>query len=105
MAENWWENDPVAGQQGAPAITQPPGAPAADWASADPVAGSPDRGYWAETNQRAGSLATGINRAGIATALGAPVDASTWLINQGIRGTNALTGSQVAPISRPALGS
>lgn len=73
-----------------------------------PVAGqATDRGFWGNLNQDVGSFASGVNREGIATALGAPMDASAWLANQGIVAPiNALTGQQtLSPITRPLGGS
>lgn len=66
---------------------------------------TPERGFWGQLNQRAGSLASGINREGLAVALGAPADFSNYLANLGIRGVNAATGSEYAPFTRPPLGS
>lgn len=46
----------------------------------------------------------GLNE-GIYNTLGAPVDALTWALNQGIRGVNAVAGSDVPQIKEPVGGS
>ncbi len=52
-------------------------------------------GYW-------NNLTAGLNE-GIYSVLGAPVDAATWLVNKGIHGINAVTGSEL-PDARPGIG-
>lgn len=51
--------------------------------------------------EQAGS---GVNE-GMASALGAPVDAMTWLLNKGIGGVNAVAGTEIGAIKNPVGGS
>lgn len=60
-----------------------------------------------QKSQRSGvamNALAGLND-GIYGTLGAPVDAATWLVNQGIRGVNAVAGSDLPQIKEPVGGS
>ncbi len=50
------------------------------------------------------NFTAGLNE-GVYNTLGAPVDAAAWVLNQGIRGVNALAGTDINPITHPLGGS
>jgi hypothetical protein len=107
MAE-WWETKPGDPPDPAPPIAQPevaPGPTGSDqWWATKPAAPPPSQSYGdagldalAGVPQRGGSFATGANDL-LATALGAPVDAASWLLNKastGLTGRPLYTGTPV----------
>ena len=90
-------NDPPPFDPRLPYTTQPPPFDPTLPFSTSPGQSSDETGLQ-ELNRRAGNLATGVN-----TALGAPVDAMTWLVNKAAQYARAPDAPPL--ISKPFLGS